>query len=87
MKWLWCSNRSRIAVATTDTAVGGDEHRTSFIAPGHELEEQMGCIRVERKIANLVDDEQLGLGEKREPLFRATSPCALTSVGPTLAGW
>ena len=29
----------------------------------------MGCIGVERKIAKLVDDEQLGLGEKREPLF------------------
>lgn len=31
-----------------------------FHCAGHELEEQMGCIEFERKIAKLVDDEQLG---------------------------
>ena len=56
----------------SDTAVGGDEHCTPLVAPGHELEEQMGRVGVERKIAKLVDDKQLGLGKKSEPLFQAS---------------
>jgi hypothetical protein len=28
----------------------------------------MGCVEVERQIAKLIDNEQLGLGEKCEPL-------------------
>ena len=44
------------------------QHRTPLVAPRSELEEQMGCVAVERKIAKHIDSEQLGLGEKCEQL-------------------
>ncbi|HET9627817.1 MAG TPA: hypothetical protein VFP84_40945 [Kofleriaceae bacterium] len=45
-----------------DGLVGGDEHAASLIATADELKEQVGGPLLERQIAELVDDEQLGLG-------------------------
>ena len=45
-----------------DRAVGGDQHGTPLIAPADQLEEQVGGIRLKGQIAELVHDQQLGLG-------------------------
>src|SRR5215472_2242142 len=79
MTWLWCKRRSRIAVATTgspnalphspDRAVAGDQQRAALVAPRHQLEEQMRGVGLERQIAELVDNQQLGFGEEAETLL------------------
>ena len=76
--WLWCSSRSRMAVATTvaehgaplaDRAVRGQQHAAALVAARDELEEEVRGVRLERQIAEFVDDQQLGLGVEAEPLF------------------
>ena len=64
--------------------VGGDDQAGSFVAGGHQLEEQVGGFGFEGDVADLVDDEQrvaaqpdqfvlepagvVGLGEPGDPL-------------------
>ena len=38
--------------------VGGDDQRSPFVAGGHQLEEQVGGLGLERDIAHFVDDKQ-----------------------------
>src|SRR5690349_13907799 len=42
-------------------AVGGDHHRSSFVALADDLEQQVGAMLVDGKISELVDDQQVGL--------------------------
>src|SRR6202158_6201753 len=38
-------------------AVGGDHHRCALVALTDDLEQQVGAVLVDRKVAELVDDE------------------------------
>ena len=65
----WCTRRSIMAVATMSSPkvspqrpngrLRGDDDRAFLVAGGHELEEQVRRIVVERDVADLVDDDQL----------------------------
>lgn len=41
-----------------EAAIGGEDHRALFVAGVDELEEQVAAARRDRKIADLIDDEQ-----------------------------
>ena len=43
--------------------LGGDEHTCSLVVPRDQLEEEMRRSLLEGQVAELVDDEQLRLGE------------------------
>lgn len=60
-----------------NTAVRGDQHGASFIAPADQLEEEMCRVRFQRQIAELVDDQQLWLRHASSFSSRRRSPCAL----------
>src|SRR5262249_19213941 len=64
-----------------DRTVGGDQHATALVAARDELEEVMGGVRLERQIAELVDDEELGLGEEGEPLLEPALAVRLGEAG------
>jgi hypothetical protein len=81
--WLWCSSRSvsrspqRVAqhgVPVADGAVGGDQDAAPFVAAADELEQRMGGGGLKRQIAELVHNQQLGLGQLRQPLQRQRLP-------------
>ena len=46
--------------------VGGDQDGALLVAAGNELEEQVGGHPVDGQVADLVDDEELGLDEQLE---------------------
>src|SRR6185312_1314168 len=79
MTWLWCSSRSRMAVATTgiaehsaplaDRAIAGEQQAAALVAARDELEEEMRGVGLEWQIAEFIDDQQLGLGEEAEALL------------------
>src|SRR5512132_4348168 len=89
MTWLWCSSRSRIAVATTASpntvphsrAVAGNQHAAAFVATRHELEEQMRGIRLERQVSNLIDDQELRLAEVEQPVLEPAFAVRLGELG------
>lgn len=41
-----------------ERAVGGEDHGALFVPVGHDLEEKVGAILVERQEAQLIDDEE-----------------------------
>jgi hypothetical protein len=43
---------------TPERLVGGHDHGSALVAGGHELEEQVGGLGLERYVANLVDDQK-----------------------------
>ena len=45
----------------TETLVAGDDDRAALVTARDQLEEQVGALAVDRQIADLIDDEQLGL--------------------------
>ncbi len=47
-------------------AVGGDQDRSLLVAPGDQLEEQVGGVSLERKITQLVDDQQFRSRQDRQ---------------------
>jgi hypothetical protein len=47
----------------TDGSVGRDQNASPFVAAADELEQQMRGRRLERQIAELVHDQQFGLGQ------------------------
>src|SRR5665811_357389 len=65
-------------------AIGHDHHAAPLVAPADELEEQVRRVRLEWQIAELVDDEQLRLGELRqlilEPAFGMRLPAAIRAA-------
>src|SRR6266581_1404196 len=61
--------------------VRGDEDGALLVAAGDELEEQVGGQTVEGQVADLVDDEELGLDEELEPFLETA-----LGVGPGEGG-
>jgi hypothetical protein len=51
-----------------DRSIGRDQNAAPFVTAADQLEEQMRRFRLEREITQLVDDQQLGLGEVGDPL-------------------
>src|SRR5215472_18356129 len=69
MTSAWWTSRSFIAAATTSSPkvspqrfaerlVAGDDQAGPLVAGGHQLEEQVGGLGLERDVADLVDDQQ-----------------------------
>ena len=42
-----------------EAAIARDDHRAALVAAGDESEEQVGGLALERKVADLVDDDQV----------------------------
>ena len=60
-----------------DGLVRRDEEAAPLVAPRDELEEQVRSALLEGQVAELVDDQQLGLREERElRVERAVGLCA-----------
>lgn len=67
-----CGGDHRIAehaAALRRRAVALHKHRAALVAAAHQLEEQVGSVGLERQVALLVDDQQLGLREVEELLL------------------
>ena len=47
-------------IPAPEAEVRGQHQRALFVAPRHDLEEQVGLFAAERQITDLVDDQQLG---------------------------
>ena len=69
-----------------DGAVRGDQHAAALVSAGDELEEQVRRIRVERQVAELVDDQQLRLGEEGEPFLEPGVGMRLGEAGDQRRG-
>jgi hypothetical protein len=53
----------RHAAPRGERLVGGEDHRALVqVAVIHDLEEDVGCVRAIAEIADLVDDEHVGMG-------------------------
>ena len=68
-------------VPLADAAVRGDQHRPPLVAPRDQLEEQMRGVGLERQLAELIDDQKLGLGEQHQPLRQPAFGMALGDLG------
>ena len=64
-----------------DGAVRGHQHGAALVATADELEEQVRGIRLERQIAEFVDDQQLGLGVVRQALLEPAFAMRLGELG------
>ncbi len=53
------------------TLIAGEQDRAAFIASTDELKEEIRALPIDRDVADLVDDQELGLREDLEPLFQA----------------
>ena len=53
-----------------EALIAGEQNRALLIAPGDELEEQIGALPINRDIADLVNDQELGLGQHLEPVLQ-----------------
>jgi hypothetical protein len=51
------------------TAIAGHQEAAPLIAPRDELEEEMRGVGLEGQIAELIDDQELRLGEVAQPLL------------------
>jgi len=60
---------SEHAAPLADRAIAGDQHAAALVAARHQLEEQMRRIGLERQVAELIHDQQLGLGEMPQALL------------------
>ena len=54
-----------------EALIAGEQDRAPLIAPGDELEKEIGSLPVDRDVPDLVDDQELGLGEQFEALLEA----------------
>ena len=54
-----------------EALVAGDDDRAALVAAADELEEQVGALAIDRDVADLVDDQDLRLGEELELLVEA----------------
>ena len=52
----YCRRRRRCPAAEDE--IGSEYHRTAFIAPRDDLEEQVGLLAAQRQIGDLVNDRQ-----------------------------
>lgn len=65
----------------SDGPVRRHQHGAALVAAADELEEQMRRIGLEGQIAELVDDQELGLGIVREPLLEPALAMGLGQLG------
>jgi hypothetical protein len=49
-----------------EAAVGGEDHRSLFVAGVDELEEEASAIRGDWQVADLVDDQERGAAEEAD---------------------
>ena len=52
-------------------AVRRDQHGAGFVAPADQLEEQVRRVRLQRRVAELVHDQQFWLRQRQEFLVQA----------------
>jgi hypothetical protein len=52
-----------------EAPVRGQDQRFFFVPPGDELEEQMRAVTVDGDVADLVDNQKLGLAVELQPLL------------------
>ena len=55
-----------------EAAVGGEDHRTLFVAGIDQLEEQVATAGDDRQVADLVDDEQRGASQPTKAFAQAS---------------
>lgn len=46
-------------IPAAEGEIRSEDHRATFIALRHDLEEQVGLLATQRQIADLIDDQQL----------------------------
>ena len=83
-------------VPLREAPVRGQDQRALFVPPRDELEEQMRAVPVDRDVADLVDDQELGLAVELQPLLdpvlgvglgqRGDERHGLGEVGPVAFG-
>ena len=56
-----------------EALVAREDDGAPLVAARDQLEEEIGAVAVDRDVADLVDDQQLGLGEELELARRADS--------------
>src|SRR6266508_3098595 len=52
-----------------EAAVRGDRDRAAFVAAGDERQEKVGCLALQRQVADLVDDQEVVALESAELLL------------------
>jgi len=65
-------------VPLAEAAVRGQDQGPLLVTPRDELEKQMGAVAVDGDVADLVDDQELGLAVELEPLLDA-----VLGIGPS----
>jgi hypothetical protein len=65
-----------------DTAVASEQDGALFVAAADQLEKEVRGVGLKRQIAELVDDQELWLGEVCEPFLE---PAFAVALRPTLA--
>ena len=55
-----------------EALVGGEHGRSVLVAPVDKLEEQDGAAPGDREVADLVDDQECGVGEGLQPMVEPT---------------
>src|SRR5262245_59354652 len=88
-----CSRRSRTAVAIAEDLAPGaealiarEDDRPALVAPGHELEEEIGAVAGDGDVADLVDDQELRLREALALPNRSSMGYRSGAVGHHSAG-
>jgi superfamily II DNA or RNA helicase len=69
-----------------DGAVGGDQHAAALVAAGDQLEEQVRRVRLQRQVAQLINDQQPRLGVLRQPGLQGMLRLGLGQRGDQLHG-
>ena len=64
-----------------EALVGGDDQAGALVATHHQTEEQAGFELRERQVADLVDDEHLGVGELLQGALQAVLVEGLDQTG------
>ena len=60
-----------------EALVGGEHGRSVLVAPVDELEEQDGAAPGDGEVADLIDDQERGVGEGLEPVVEPTGRLGL----------
>ncbi len=63
-------------VPLAEASVRGQDESALLVAAGDELEKQVRTVPVDRDLADLVDDQELGLGVELQPLLESRQKCA-----------
>ena len=64
-----------------ETTVGGEDHGSFLITARDELEEKMSAVTVNRNVADLINNKEVGLTIELQPLFNAIFSVGSGEVG------